>query len=328
MQHTLLPRRSAVLALSLCLVCAGAAWAQSKPAAAPAAAGNPSTAIVTIVDGDAALLRGELRLRLAEGVRLAPLDIVETGKDLRLLRIEFGDGLAMSLGPDSRLLIDPRFVGDRGRAARTYLLRGWAKLNLATPAGAAPAGKKPAATTPVLATAALDLLSTSGSVVVSVLPGAAQAFVETGTMSLQERDVDTAVGTVQTLRAGEFFARLGAARSAIGPRPAPAFVQAMPRGFLDTLPARADKFKDRPVDPKPLGDLGYADVQDWLRSETSLRRGLMPRWTPLLRKPALRSEAATNMASHPEWDRVLFPEKYRPKPVYPAGPAGSTGTNR
>ena len=323
MHHTLFVRLSLVAAICLGSLGHSPGWAQAKPAAtAPRPAG---AATLTILDGGASLLRGEQRLQLAEGVRLAPLDIVETGPDTRLLRIEFADGLALSLGPESRLLIDPRFVGERGRAARVYLLRGWVKLNqLAAPATPAAAGGAPA----LLASPAFDIRLASGSVVASLLPGAARVFVETGELALQERDVDNAVGTLQSLRTGAYFARVGAAKSAVSARPASDFVQALPRGFLDTLPARADRFMDRAMEAKPQGDLAYADLQDWLRAETSLRRGLMPRWTPLLRKPLLRSAAAANMASHPEWDRVLFPEKYLPKPAYPAVPGGSGSTSR
>jgi hypothetical protein len=316
MHHTLLRQLSLVAACSLACIAPGLAWAQAKPGSTVPSA-SAMAATLTILDGGASLLRGEQRLQLAEGVRLVPLDIVETGKDNRLLRIEFADGLALSLGPETRLLIDPRFVGERGRAARVYLLRGWVKLNQLAPATPPAAGNAPA----LLASPAFDIRLASGSAVASVQPGAARVFVETGELALQERDVDNAVGTLQTLRAGAYFARVGAAKSAVSARPAPDFVQALPRGFLDSLPARADKFKDRPVEAKPQGEPTYADLQDWLRAESSLRRGLMPRWTPLLRKPLLRSAAAANMASHPEWDRVLFPEKYLPKPGYPASAA-------
>jgi len=281
--------------------------------------------VLSILDGKAYLLRGAERLELAQGVRLVRLDIIETGAEGRLVRIEFSDGLAISLGPGSRLLLEPAFVGERGRAARLYLLQGWIKLNLPTP----PAGAKPATGGPaLLATPAFDLLGATGSVVALVAEGKAQVFVETGTLSLQERDVGRPVGSQQTLRTGEFFSRVGSAKSGLTPRPAPDFVQSLPRSFLDTLPSRAELFKDREVAPKAQAEFSYADVRHWLTAEPTLRRASMPRWRPLTRNAAFRNALVANMAAHPEWDRVLFPEKYLPKPAAPAPQAGSGGIVR
>jgi hypothetical protein len=278
--------------------------------------------VLTILDGKARLLRGSERLELAQGVRLVRQDIIETAADARLLRIEFADGLAISLGPGTRLLLDPGFVGERGRAARLYLLQGWIKLNLPAPA----AGAKPAAAGPaLLASPACDLLAATGGVVAMVAPGKAQVFVETGTLTLQERGSGSPVGSRQELRTGEFFSRVGDTKAAVTPRPAPDFVQALPRGFLDTLPARAELFKDREVAPKPQGDIGYAEVQDWLAAEPTLRRASMPRWRPLTRNAAFRNALVANMTAHPEWDRVLFPEKYLPKPPASAPQGGAGG---
>ncbi|MFG5408014.1 hypothetical protein ABXN37_07630 [Piscinibacter sakaiensis] len=49
----------------------------------------------------------------------------------------------------------------------------------------------------------------------------------------------------------------------------------------------------------------------------------MNRWRPLARPGAFRDALVANMAAHPEWDRVLFPEKYLPRPVTP--PAAGAG---
>lgn len=292
----------------------GGAAAAPGPAAAATAAPT-----VTILDGNAVLLRGAGRLQVAEGVRLAPQDILETAADAKLLRIEFADGLALSLGPGTRAMLEPRLAGEKGRAARVYLLRGWFKLNAAP----APTGK-PVATPSMapLASPGVDLVAASGSVVASVQDTALQVFVESGEATLQERQGGAPSGPPQKLRSGEFLARAGGGKSAITPRAAADFVQQLPRSFLDTLPARAAMFGDREVTPKALGDIAYPEVQAWLAAEPALRRPAMPRWRPLTRNPAFRNALVANMAAHPEWDRVLFPEKYLPKPAYPgAAPA-------
>ena len=280
---------------------------------------------MTILDGSAQLLRGAAKLQLAEGVRLQSQDLIDTAADARLVRLEFADGLALSLGPATRLLIDPRFTGERGRAARVYLLRGWVKLNAAPPASApAPAAAaKPAAATPLLASPAVDLLTLGGSAVAALTDGSVQVFVEGGELALQERVGGSPVGGLQKLRNGDFLERQGSAKAVLTGRPAPAFLQQLPRSFMDTLPTRAAKFKDRDTTPQPLGDFGYADVRDLLAAEPSLRKAAMNRWRPLTRSPAFRNALVANMEAHPEWDRVLFPEKYLPKPVRPGAAPGA-----
>ena len=121
------------------------------------------------------------------------------------------------------------------------------------------------------------------------------------------------------------FGRTGSGKSAMSARPPADFVSQLPRSFLDTLPSRAAMFKDRDVTPKPLADISYAEAQAWLATEPALRRPAMPRWRPLTRNPAFRTALVANMAAHPEWDRVLFPEKYLPKPN-PGATPGSAAT--
>lgn len=286
-----------LLALAAALAATGAAQAQ---------------AIVTILDGSAVLLRGTARLPLAEGLRLAPQDIVETPADTRLVRIEFPDGQAMSLGPATRLWIEPKLAGEPGRRARSYLLRGWVKLN-APPAGTAAPGT-------ALSSPAVDLIGTAGGVVASVQDATLQVFAETGDLSLQERQAGTLLGSVQRLRSGEFLSRSAGGTSSVSARPPAAFITQVPRSFLDTLPARAALFKGREVPAPPaVGEPTYAELQDWLAAEPALRRPAMARWRPLARNPVFRNALVARMPAHPEWDRVLFPEKYAPKPAAPGG---------
>lgn len=308
-------RRAVRVAAGLIAVATAAAQAQAQaPKAAPA--------LVTILDGAAVVLRGSTRLQLAEGVRLAPQDIVETTAEARLLRIEFPDGMALSLGPATRLWIEPRLAGEGRRSARSYLLRGWVKLNAAP---AAPAGRPAGA---LIASPVADLLTTGASLVASVQEAAGappgptlQVFAESGELSLQERQGGQALGGVQRLRSGEFLGRSAAGKSAVSARPPAEFIAQVPRAFLDTLPARAALFQQREVAAKPLGEPSYADVSAWLTAEPALRRPAMPRWRPLLRTPAFRQALVANLAAHPEWEPVLFPEKFAPKPAA-AGGAG------
>ena len=80
-------------------------------------------------------------------------------------------------------------------------------------------------------------------------------------------------------------------------------------------------FKDRPVQAKDAPAFGYTDVQSWLQAEPSVRRPLMQRWRAKAREPAFRTALIANLAAHPEWDPILFPEKYKPKePPPPQAP--------
>ena len=58
----------------------------------------------------------------------------------------------------------------------------------------------------------------------------------------------------------------------------------------------------------------------------------MPRFRPRLADPAFRSELIANLKYHPEWDPILFPEKYKPKDPAQGSPgspaAAGTGAAR
>ena len=277
-------------------------WMLAMPVLGLAAAAP--LALVTIVDGEAPLVvRDASRLAAAEGVRLFADDIVESGDKTRLLRIEFNDGTILDLGPGTRALLAPRMSGGAKRVAKAYLLQGFAKLTAAKGA--------PAAAT--LASPAFDISGLTRGVVLLVLPDESYAFAESGDVTVAERAGGKEIGS-HKLRSGDFYARSGDNKSSVSARPAQPFIQRVPRPFLDTLPSRAELFKAREVEPKPLGAIAYADVQAWIDAEAALRPGFVTRWKALARNPEFRKGLVAQVAAHPEWDRTLFPEKYLPKP--------------
>lgn len=276
--------------------------------------------LASILDGEATLLRESGRFAMAEGVRLDSGDIVETGAQARLLRLEFADGTIVDLGPATRALLAPRLTG-KGTAApapHLYVLQGWFKL--ITPAG----GKGASAAT--ILTPAYALSEAAGQQVVSTEAAGLQLFCEAGAATLQERIARPAEPI--RIKAGEYFSRLGSEKAALKPRPGPAFVQSVPRSFLDPLPSRAVLFKDRQVVPKRTADLAYEDVAAWLSAESALRSQFVARWRALARRPDFRAGLVAHMRSHPEWDRIVFPEKYLPKrpPPTPGAPRPATST--
>ncbi|WP_158080977.1 hypothetical protein, partial [Pelomonas sp. KK5] len=147
-----------------------------------------------------------------------------------------------------------------------------------------------------------------GNAVLALLPdGGAQAFAETGALTLRF----TALGnTTLTLRQGEWM-NLGTGRAgkpALSAHPGPDFVRQVPRGFLDPLPTRADKFAGRPREAKPVGAISYADAKPWIdHADPALRRLALLRWKQLAKKTEFRAGLVAGIKTHPEWQVILYP---------------------
>ena len=290
--------------------------------------GANAAPIVTIVEGESSIVRDASRVALAEGVRLANDDLIDTTAQTKLLRIEFDDGLMLLVAPESRLWIGPKFSADKAspRAARIYLLNGTVKLTTKADAGAAAAPSSATVATPVF-----DLKSSGRDTLVSVGPNGGAVFAEAGDVQLVERTKTkngaTAAGPALTVKTGEYYTRAGADKGKTAPRPDPEFIKRLPRAFLDPVPSRAALFAAREVAGKPLGAIDYASVQPWIDAEAALRPAFLARWRPLASQAEFRKGLVAGLRGHPEWDRTLFPEKYLPKPASGAsGVAGSTGT--
>ncbi|WP_295640204.1 hypothetical protein [uncultured Methylibium sp.] len=277
---------------------------------APVAA-NPSPApVVTIVDGEAQVIRESSRFTAVEGLRLEAEDIVHTADGTRVVRIEFSDGSAVDLGPATRLQLQPRLAAESGtdRPSRLYALSGWFKL---TGSGLG------------LASPRLDATDVSGSVVLRIADDAVLAFVESGGLRLVERAA-TRPPLTHALKDGEAYVRQGDDAGTLTPRPGAAMLKAMPRAFTDSLPMRASRFQDRLVAPPAPTEIAYVDVAPWIHGERALRYGFVQRWRGKAREPQFRSALLAELAMHPEWDRTLFPEKYAPPKPRPVARATTT----
>lgn len=281
--------------------------------AVPAWVHATTLATATIVDGSPTLLRASSKFTLVEGSRLAAADIVETGA-ARHLRLEFADGVLLDLGPSTSVQLAPQLARDRTRrGARVYLRQGTAKLSVPNPA--------PAATGPLLVAERLDLRSSRRGVVVLVDGADVGVFAESGEAELAERRGGKLQAAVR-LKEGEFFTG-----SAVTSSAQPGFIARLPKPFLDTLPARAALFKSQEPASVGAGALVYADVQPWIDAEPALRAGFVTRWRALARQPEFRKGLEQGLAAHPEWDRVLYPEKYLPPASAPTA-APATGAKR
>jgi hypothetical protein len=295
------------------------AWILAVLTFSGAHAADPS-AVVTILEGDALVYRGAARLHAAEGLRLAPGDIVETGP-ATFTQVEWPDQSMVQFGPATRVMLGtpPKAKPERG----LYLMEGWAKLAPA-PSGA---GSAAASGAPGLNLRAplFELPASPGVVVIRSSPAEVALFVERGEARVGERQASGPSALVP-LRAGDFYRRKGTARGAVAPSPAQDFVAEVPRFFRDSIPLRLERYRDRPVQPRQAGDFSYADVERWLKAEPSVRRPLMQRWRAKAREPAFRSALVANLGAHPEWDPILFPEKYKPKE--PSAPRPSIASQR
>ena len=285
-------------------------------AASVAAFAAEPPAIVTLLEsGGGALLRGTSRYALVEGVRVQTGDIIEIG-DKGVVQIEFADGFILSLGPRARFYVGalaargPKGVG----VSDLYLMAGWSKFA---------AGKSSA---PVRYTTPLFGLGTADAIAVVQIAGPeGSLFVEAGDVRVAEGFVKASRESPTRLRGGQFYVRRAEQRAAIQQRPTAAFVTAMPKPYMDNLPVRVAKFKDREASPKPAGELAYADVEMWLKAPPEIRRAVMPRFVRKADDPAFRRALIANLRFHFEWDPILFPEKYKPKEPPPEAPQQAGG---
>lgn len=286
----------------LCFALAGGCAAQSP-------------GLVTILEGDAQIVRGAVRLRAVEGVRLALGDIVETANGA-FAQLELTDQTVLDLGGGARIMIGS--TGARYKNERQlYALSGWFKITN---------GRKDAnARGFELRTPLVDIAVVSPVITLHIKPAEVALFAERGDLKLVERQAGAAPAPVN-VKFGQYYRRPAGAKGTVGVAPPPGFVTEMPRPFRDSLPLRADKFKDREVNPRPAPDFAYADVEPWLKAESPFRRQFVDRWRVKARDGAFRSALIANLSSHPEWDPILFPEKYLPKD--PASAASAVGALR
>ncbi|NRF68093.1 hypothetical protein HLB44_13960 [Aquincola sp. S2] len=274
-------------------------------AAAPLQAAD-APALVTIVEGAGLVIEGARSVAAAPGLKLNAATIIDTTPATALLRIEFADGSLLDLGPDTRVMLQPPGLAGGGpRGPAYYLLQGWAKH---TSGGGGKAGGQ-------LAFAA-EVQQPSGVTVSRVSGEALQLFVETGALQLQERRIKPA--SALALKAGEFYQRDGADKGQVSPRPAPGFLQSVPKGFRDTIPPRAAQLKGRPPEPQTQPWPGYAALKAWLSAEPVIRREFPRRFAVPARDAAFRDGLVKNLASHPEWEPVLFPPKPASAPSSPS----------
>lgn len=278
-------KRRTVMAVGAAALCG------HLPAVRAVAAEPARTARVTALDGAATVVRGIGKSPAVLGMVLKDGDIVESSSDSALLRIEFADETTLELGPSARLWLGK--PPGAAMPAKGYLLGGWAKLSVAD----------------ARAAGALDtpqgLVRTRGSCLMELRAASASFFAETGDAQL------TAQRAATSLAAGQYLAVVRADDAGAAPSAPPlSWLKGVPAALKDKLPPRRERV-DAKEPALPAGTtVRYADIEPWLQSPTRLRTALLPRWKPLARDARFRADVLARMKLHPEWDRVLFPERY------------------
>lgn len=282
-------------------------------ASAHAVGATRPTAIVTILQGRATVIRALSQFDAAEGMRLLADDLVKTDKDT-FLRIEYEDQSSIEVGPQTQLQLNHPAARKKNRPA-LYVLEGWVKLG----ADKADGGGKPA-----FASVDMDVVDLTGVMVMRGDNASRELFAEQGTARWVDRDPHSAEPV--TLKQGDFLVAAQDRPPRTQPRPSADFTAAVPRPFRDTLPFRYDLFKDRSVAPKGQVPFTYADVEPWLNAEPSIRRQFVVMWRRKADNSTFRASLDHDLQKHPEWDPVLHPEKYEPppEPAAPASPAAAS----
>lgn len=267
------------------------------PTCARAPTTGAAVAVAGIVEGPVKLIRLSARLALVEGLALQNEDIIETAPGA-FVQIEFEGGDRLGVGENTSLMLLPHLPHEaQTPPPRAYLLQGWLKITAA----------ENRATTTVYRLPEVDVWSPPATLVLQSNPPDLAVFVESGSVKLQFRNNRQAGVPVL---AGQYGSGQPNAKWSVAARPAADFIQRIPVPFRDTLPARAARYAEQKPVPKALGEISYDEVAPWLRAETMLRLSLLERWHSRVADKTFRAGVIANLAAHPEWERVVYPERF------------------
>jgi len=294
-------RFGSVALLGLALCCPLATWAAK-------------IGVITMTEGVAQLIHGAQIYPASRGLALEKGDVLATST-MAFVQIELGNRTIIALGPDSALFIRdyPDQRAGRPVSPQYLLLHGWFKAE--SPSGAETAGER-------FWCRSIEIEKQSGAVVFQVARTAQRFFVESGSVAVTRAE---SPGGRRTVGPGEFAAVSGDEPLALASGVPSSFLEAMPRAFRDTLPPMAVRFQDAAVRARPLRYVAYDDVEELLTLPGRWRDGMVRRFGGRLQDPGFRRAVEAHLARHPEWDRALHPEKYRPAAgaAVPAGAAAA-----
>jgi len=268
--------------------------------AGPAAAVDAG--VVTIVEGQARVLRGAVWYRLVPGANVQDGDIVEA-VDRAEVQLELTAGATLNLvGPGALYAAVIPARSDKNATPMEFSLdRGWLKLAVPNAASALRI-RMPTA-----------LLTVSEGTVVMRQDGKFfEFFVESGSASIADAARAGRDGASQEAKAGEYWSRDGD-KPIVTERRAPAkFVASMPRHLIDRLASLSSRFKGQKPQLAIDRDISLAEADPWLAGP--YRRTFTKRFAGRLADPAFRKGVEANPAAYPEWERVLYPDRFPTTP--------------
>jgi len=261
----------------------------------PAAAQDAGT--VTLIEGGVRLIRGTGVLRGIEGMQLRHGDILESSSQ-GFVQLELSGGAIVALGPSTRVFL----FAHAAKTAELVVLSGWLKGETGTSAGTY------SYASPLLAATTHD-----GTVVLHASGEGTDIFIESGSAGVSSVSPEGYVGHPASAKTGQFFTRRAGQAVNSAPRPSPAFVDALPRPFRDTLPSRLARFSGKRPEPLHEHEVTYPEIQPWLTLGLHWRKGFVERFQPRLKDAEFRRELEVHLRDYPEWDPILHPEKYESK---------------
>ena len=273
-------------------------WIAALLICASASASGQTAGILTVAEGGVELVRGTTTYIATQGVAVQNGDMLALDAKGQA-QIEFDDGAILNLTRGSRALLLAA-QGANGEAG-VALQSGWAKFTRA----------KAAKGKPYRYTVPLARLSTSGATgVLRIGADSAELFIESGAARFVELSKSGSPGAGRDFKGGEFVVRRDGQALIVATRPSADFVKAMPGYFRDDLPAFLPRLRNRNVEPQREHEATYAEVETWLKASLPIRRNFVERFQHRAKDPQFRSKLIENLAAHPEWDPILFPEKY------------------
>lgn len=244
------------------------------------------------------LIRATVLYTVGVGTRLQGGDILQTGA--AGIQIEGLAPATLALGPDTRILI-----ATNSKATQINVLNGWLKLQPL--AGKAHAGL--AVNTGNLAFTVIDSAS-----VVHVGSHQTEIFIEDGNQPVTELDSHGKPGRSVTLSHEDFAQRTSDTPLKTINRPDQAFIDALPRPFLDPLVPLGKKIPSAGA-PKKEREVTYDDIAPWVVSPLNLSQQMLAsRFAPRLTDPTFRQAVKNNRGGVLEWEIELLRLERRKNP--------------
>jgi hypothetical protein len=272
--------------------------------------------VVTILDGNARVLRGVSWYKLIEGARVQDGDVVDAA-DHGQVQVELTAGPIVNFIGPAELFVAAAGSreGKQPVPAEMYLTRGW--LKLAAKAG----GEGLRVRSPAGA-----LVTSDGVAVMHADAETLEVFVERGNVRLTEPARGAGEGASHELKGGDFAIRASDRPFASAGAPPQTFVSAMPRQFRDPLPSRAQLFQVSHVQLVADRPITYAEAEPWLASP--YRRVFIKRLQPRLADPEFRSAVTAKAQAYPEWHGALAPADSPPADKVEAAPKAAEKTEK